>query len=91
MPEQNCQNHTEHIKQFDRQVEINADFERRLSAVERRLDVSDEKFKQIFQKLDEIIGILKQNQSRLPNLVWGVAGTALGSSVVGVIMWLASK
>lgn len=83
MPAENCANHTEHIKNFDRQIEINADFERRLSRVESRLDVSDEKFKQVFDKLDEIIQILKLSQSRLPNLIWGVGGSIMG----GVMMW----
>ena len=86
MPETNCANHNEISKAIDRQVEINADFERRLSKVESRLDVSDEKFKQVFEKLDEIISILKNNQSRLPNLVWGVAGALSGSVVIWLVM-----
>lgn len=83
MPAENCASHTEHTKNFDRQLEINADFERRLSKVESRLDVSDERFTQVFKKLDEIIDILKVNQSRLPNMIWGVGGSILG----GVMMW----
>ena len=52
--------------------------------MESRLDVSDEKFKQVFEKLDEIIAILKVNQSRLPNMFWGVGGSVAG----GLIVWL---
>ena len=73
MSAENCANHNDHSRTLERQIEVNADFERRLSKVESRLDVSDEKFKQVFEKLDEIIAILKVNQSRLPNMFWGLA------------------
>ena len=79
-----CLNHAEHTKKFDQQGQINQDFERRLSKVESRLDVSDEKFRQVFEKLDEIITILKVNQSRLPNAVWGLGGSIAG----GIAVWL---
>jgi hypothetical protein len=82
--QENHPNYTEHTKLFDRQHEINSDFERRLSRVESRQDVSDEKFSQVFKKLDEIIEILKISQSRLPNMVWGLAGSVGG----GVAVWL---
>lgn len=84
MPAENCANHNDHSRTLERQIEVNADFERRLSKVESRLDVSDEKFKQVFEKLDEIIAILKVNQSRLPNMFWGVGGSVAG----GLIVWL---
>ena len=80
-----CLSHAEHTKKFDKQGQINSDFERRLSKVESRLDVSDEKFRQVFEKLDEIINILKVNQSRLPNLVWAIGGSIGG----GVGVWVA--
>lgn len=86
MAELNCANHNDHSRTLERQVEINSDFERRLSKVESRLDVSDEKFKQVFEKLDEIINILKINQSRLPNAVWGIGGSVFGGILVWVIL-----
>ena len=90
-----CLNHAEHIKKFDQQGFINQDFEKRISTLERDVSVnkmeSSKDIESINEKLDTIIKTLNTNQSRLPNLVWGVAGTALGSSVVGVIMWLAQK
>ena len=81
---ENCTNHNDHIKAFDRQHDINVDVERRLSRMESRQDVSDEKFSQIIKKVDEIIEILKVGQSRLPNLVWGLGGSIGG----GVVVWL---
>ena len=81
---ENCGNHIDHIKKLDRQEIINAEVERRLYRVESRQDVSDEKFKQVFEKLDEIIEILKISQSRMPNLVWGSLGSVFG----GVGVWI---
>ncbi len=60
------------------------DFDRRIQVVEKQIAVSDEKFKQIFEKLDKIILILDKQADRIPNFVWGVAGAIFS----GVIMWL---
>ena len=60
----------------------------RMSKLERRSDVSDERFKQVFEKLDEIIGILKERENRIPNLVYSIAGMVIGGVASGVIMWL---
>jgi hypothetical protein len=85
---ENCPNHSSHDKRIEK-LEGKYEFlEMRISKAEARQDVSDEKFVQIFKKLDEIIEILKVNQSRLPNLTWGVAGTISGGVMVGVIMWI---
>lgn len=88
---ENCLNHADHSKKFDQQQLINTDVERRLSSMERRQDVSDEKFRQVFEKLDEIIGILKVNQSRLPNMIWGLGGSVTGGVVVWLILQLIQK
>lgn len=70
------------------------EYEKRITSLERRVDVGDERFKQVFQKLDEIIDILrkheeadKERSSRLPTFMWTVAGMVLGGVLVGVIMW----
>ena len=55
----------------------------RIQTLEKQVAVSDEKFKQIFEKLDKIIMILDKNAERIPNFVWGVAGAVL----TGVLMW----
>lgn len=60
----------------------------RMSKLERRSDVSDERFKQVFEKLDEIIGILKERENRIPNLVYSISGMVIGGVASGVIMWL---
>ena len=59
------------------------DFDRRIQIMEKQIAVSDEKFKQIFEKLDKIILILDKQADRIPSMVWGVAGAI----VTGVIMW----
>jgi hypothetical protein len=59
------------------------DFDRRIQVMEKQIAVSDEKFKQIFEKLDKIILILDKQADRIPNFVWGVAGAVL----TGVLMW----
>lgn len=59
----------------------------RMAKIERRSDVSDERFKQVFEKLDEIIGILKERENRIPNLVYSIAGMVIGGCASGVIMW----
>lgn len=82
----------ERIKKCEKILDIKGDnFEERINALERRVDVSDEKFKQVFERLDTIISILERRDERLPNLVWGVAGTVTGSIICGVIMWLIQK
>lgn len=58
-------------------------FDCRIHALEKQVAVSDEKFKQIFEKLDKIINILDKQADRIPNFVWGVAGAVL----TGVLMW----
>ena len=59
-------------------------FDFRIQTLEKQVAVSDEKFKQIFEKLDKIILILDKQADRIPNFVWGVAGAIFS----GVIMWL---
>ena len=59
------------------------DFDFRIHTLERQVAVSDEKFKQIFEKLDKIILILDKQADRIPSMVWGIAGAVL----TGVIMW----
>ncbi len=59
------------------------DFDCRIHALERQVAVSDEKFKQIFEKLDKIILILDKQADRIPSMVWGIVGAVL----TGVIMW----
>ena len=59
-------------------------FDFRIQTLEKQVAVSDEKFKQIFEKLDKIILILDKQADRMPNFVWGVAGAI----VSGVFMWL---
>ena len=56
-------------------------FDFRIQTLEKQVAVSDEKFKQIFEKLDKIIMILDKNSERLPNVVWGIIG-AVGAGVV---------
>ena len=53
----------------------------RLVALEKAVAVNDEKFKQIFEKLDKIIAKLDKNSDRLPNVVWGIIG-AVGAGLV---------
>ena len=59
-------------------------FNFRIQTLEKQVAVSDEKFKQIFEKLDKIILILDKQADRIPNFVWGVAGAIFS----GVFMWL---
>ena len=59
-------------------------FDFRIQTLEKQVAVSDEKFKQIFEKLDKIILILDKQADRIPTFVWGVAGAI----VSGVFMWL---
>lgn len=59
-------------------------FDFRIQTLEKQVAVSDEKFKQIFEKLDKIIMILDKQADRIPNFVWGVAGAI----VSGLFMWL---
>ena len=59
------------------------DFDRRIQIMEKQIAVSDEKFKQIFEKLDKIILILDKQADRIPSMVWGIVGAVL----TGVIMW----
>ena len=63
----------------------------RMAKLERRSDVSDERFKQVFDKLDEIIEILKERENRIPNLFYSVAGMLTGGVASGVIMWLITR
>ena len=58
-------------------------FDFRIQTLEKQVAVSDEKFKQIFEKLDKIILILDKQADRIPSMVWGIAGAVL----TGVIMW----
>ena len=58
-------------------------FDFRIQTLEKQVAVSDEKFKQIFEKLDKIINILDKQADRIPSMVWGIVGAVL----TGVIMW----
>lgn len=60
------------------------DHSKRIGLLESAVAVSDEKFRQVFEKLDKIIAILDKNSERLPNFVWGIAG-ALGA---GLLLWI---
>lgn len=62
-------------------------FEIRITNLERRTDVVDERFNQVFDKLDSIIKILNDKNTKLPNLMWTVGGIILGSVISGVILW----
>ncbi|MEL7659629.1 hypothetical protein [Acetobacterium wieringae] len=69
-------------------IEING----KVGELEKAIAVSDERFKQVFEKLDEIILILrnkdeesKQEKNRLPNYVWSVL-TAVTAGVVMVVV-----
>ena len=55
----------------------------RISSLEKAVAVNDEKFKQVFEKLDKIIAILDKNSERLPNVVWGIIGMVIG----GLVLW----
>lgn len=57
----------------------------KIAALEKALAVNDEKFKQVFDKLDQIIAILGKSNDRLPNLVWGIAGMVIGGLVLFVM------
>lgn len=84
MPEGNCANHIEHEKTLIRlETKVN-ELEKRVYSVESKHDVNEEKFRQIFEKLDEIIAIIKVSQNRMPNAMWGIGGSVTG----GVIVWL---
>ena len=73
------------VKALDERVEKMeescVDHRGRLVALEKAVAVNDEKFKQVFEKLDKIIAILDKNSERLPNVVWGIIG-AVGAGVV---------
>ena len=73
------------VKALDERVEKMEesciDHRGRIVVLEKAVAVNDEKFKQVFEKLDKIIAILDKNSERLPNVVWGVIG-AVGAGVV---------
>ncbi len=75
------------VKALDERVEkveeSCIDHRGRIVALEKAVAVNDEKFKQVFEKLDKIIAILDKNSERLPNFVWGIAG-AVGA---GLLLW----
>ena len=68
-------------ERVDKMEESCIDHRGRIVALEKAVAVNDEKFKQVFQKLDEIIAILNKNSDRLPNVVWGIIG-AVGAGLV---------
>ena len=70
-------------ERVDKMEESCIDHRGRIVALEKAVAVNDEKFKQVFQKLDEIIAILNKNSDRLPNVVWGIIGMVVG----GLILW----
>ena len=73
------------VKALDERVEKMeescADHRGRIVVLEKAGAANDEKFKQIFEKLDKIIAILDKNSERLPNVVWGIIG-AVGAGAV---------
>ena len=73
------------VKALDERVEKMEesciDHRGRIVVLEKAVAVNDEKFKQVFEKLDKIIAILDKNSDRLPNVVWGIIG-AVGAGVV---------
>ena len=88
-----------HVKNITEKLETHEEIVRentkRLNKLERRVDVSDEKLNQIYTLLGElkisIDGIKKsieEKNDRLPKFVYAVAGTALGSIISGVVVWL---
>lgn len=83
-----CLNHAEHVKKFDAQNLLNQDYERRISSLETKVEVNktstDLKLEHMDIKLDTILETVKVNQSRLPNLIWGIGGSVGG----GVLVWL---
>lgn len=70
-------------ERVDKMEESCIDHRGRIVALEKAVAVNDEKFKQVFQKLDEIIAILNKNSDRLPNAVWGIIGAVIG----GLVLW----
>ena len=83
----NCPNHSEHTRRMEKLEDAVSDLTRRVSLSEQNHVATEEKFIRVFEKLDEIIQILKVSQSRIPNLMWGVLGSAAG----GVAVWIALK
>ena len=76
------------LEKVEKEVNDKGDmFEKRITKLERRSDVNDQKFLQVFEKLDEIIAILRERQSRLPNLVYTIGGMVAGSVLSGVVLW----
>lgn len=78
------------LGKVERTVDDKGDmFEVRITKLERRGDVTDQKFIQVFEKLDEIIAILRERESRLPNLLWQVASIVMASLIsgIGVFLW----
>jgi hypothetical protein len=84
------------VKALDERVEKMEDkcidHSKRIGVLESAVAVSDERFKQVFQKLDEIIQILrtkdaevKIEQNRLPNYVWSVATIITAGIVMAVV------
>ena len=73
--------------QIKRLVKESADYERRISALEANSQRIDERFLRVFEKLDEIIGVLRDREQRIPNLVYGIIGTAFGGALGSVIVW----
>ena len=67
------------------------DYEKRISSLESGSAVSEERFKQVFEKLDTIIETLRDRQQRIPNLVYAVVGTAAGGSIGGVVVWIVTR
>lgn len=68
-------------ERVEKMEESCADHRGRIVALEKAGAANDEKFKQIFEKLDKIIAILDKNSERLPNVVWGIIG-AVGAGAV---------
>ena len=84
---ENCPNHGEHERRISDAEKAIKVLEGRMNTSENNHTATEEKFIRVFEKLDEIIQILKVSQSRMPNLMWGVLGSAAG----GVAVWIALK
>ena len=70
-------------ERVEKMEESYIDHRGRIVALEKAVAVNDEKFKQVFEKLDKIIAILDKNSERLPNAVWGIIGAVIG----GLVLW----
>lgn len=69
-----------------------------LQALKENKATNDERFDRVFyllgelkNSIDEIGKSLKEKNDRLPNMVFAVVGTVMGSVTTGVILWLITR